>query len=221
MSLENPVLKAMRPAEKIRLRGSETLSYQELLSLILPARNGAEKLAESLHMEYGTRLLTERMTVEQLMKTTGMSRSTAVRLLAVVELGRRMFEPSCTDFPVIHSPADVYAWVPEMRRFRQEHFRCLYLNSVNRVIGDRTISIGTINSSLVHPREVFHGAVEYAANTLVMIHNHPSGSLEPSAQDLRITKQIHEAGRLFSIPVLDHLIITESGYYSFKDHARL
>ncbi len=84
-----------------------------------------------------------------------------------------------------------------------------------------TISIGSINSSLVNPREVFHGEVKYSANELLLVHNHPSSNLEPSRQDLNLTRQLQEAGKLFSIAILDHLIVGPEGYYSFKDHGRL
>lgn len=209
------------PATKICRSGSENLTLAEILSLLLAVRQNTQPVAESLHLEYGARLISQRLSVKQVMQMTGIRRVQAIRLLAAVELGRRLFDPARTDLPVIHTPADVYTWVPEMRRLRQEHFRCLYLNSLNRVVGDRTISIGTVNSSLVHPRDVFHGAVEYAATSIILIHNHPSGNPEPSDQDLRLTRQIRDAGKLFSVPVLDHLIITDGGFYSFKDHARL
>jgi DNA repair protein RadC len=145
----------------------------------------------------------------------------AVRLVAAVELGKRLFDPGSGDRPVLHTPADVYAFVCEMSRLRQEHFRCLYLNNLNRVVGDRIISIGTINSSPVHPREVFFGAVEYSAQALILVHNHPSGNPEPSPQDLRLTNRLAAVARLFSIALLDHVIVGKHSYYSFKDHARL
>jgi len=150
-----------------------------------------------------------------------LSRPVAARITAAIEFGRRLFQPDGSDFPLIHGPADIYAYVWEMKRLRQEQFRCLYLNTRNPIIADRTISIGSINSSLVHPREVFHGAVQYSANAMILVHNHPSGNLEPSRQDLDLTRKLQDVARLFSISILDHIIVGREGYFSFKEHGRL
>ncbi|MBL7033160.1 MAG: DNA repair protein RadC [Candidatus Delongbacteria bacterium] len=200
------------------------MSVEQLLGLVIQSRHSLEgglAAARRLCCDYGARALTERLEMSEFCQLAQLDRPSAGRIIAAIELGRRLFDPGCSDFPVIQGPADVYAYLWEMKRFRQEHFRCLYLNTMNRIVGDRTISIGSINSSLVHPREVFHGAVEYSANGLLLVHNHPSSNLEPSRQDLNLTRQLQEAGKLFSIAILDHLIVGPEGYYSFKDHGRL
>lgn len=210
-------------ARLLRL-GAEALQIPELLTLLLNARHGEESgagIAQRIHLDYGARALAERRDPDALAAAADVPLAVAIKLTAILELGRRLYAPSLTDYPVIHSPADVYAYTLEMKRFRQEHFRCLYLNAMNRVVGDRTISIGTINSSIVHPREVYHGAVEFSAHSIILVHNHPSGNLDPSRQDLMVTSQIRDAGRLFAIPVLDHVIISSEGFYSFKDHGKL
>jgi len=212
------------PVKHLLAEGVTALSLEQLLAVVIHSRSHGEssvRMAHRLYAEYGARALTVKLKVREFAQLAELPLPAAARIAAAVELGRRLFHPGCSDFPVIQGPADVYAYVWEMRRLRQEHFRCLYLNTRHRVCGDRTVSIGSINSSLVHPREVYHGAVEYSANSLILIHNHPSGNLEPSRQDLRITRQLQEAGRLFSISVLDHIIVGREGYFSFKDHGRL
>jgi DNA repair protein RadC len=204
--------------------GEEELSVEELLAVVIHTSNGQERnlaAARRLCGEYGARALIERLEVAEFARLASLSRPVAARIIAAVELGRRLFQPDGSDFPLINGPADVYAYVWEMKRLRQEQFRCLYLDSSNRIKADRTISIGSINSSLVHPREVFHGAVQYSANAIILIHNHPSGNLEPSRQDLNLTRQLQDAGKLFSISILDHVVVGREGYFSFKEHGRL
>jgi DNA repair protein RadC len=212
------------PLQHLLADGEEELSVEELLAVVVQSGNGTESnlaAARRLCGEYGARALSERLEVGEFARLARLRRPVAARIMAAIELGRRLFQPDGSDFPLINGPADVYAYVWEMKRLRQEQFRCLYLDTANRIKADRTISIGSINSSLVHPREVFHGAVQYSANAMVLIHNHPSGNLEPSRQDLALTHQLQEAGKLFSISILDHIIVGKDGYFSFKDHGRL
>jgi len=212
------------PLQHLLTHGEQELSIEDLLAVIIHSSNGRESnlaVARRLCGEYGARALIERLEVSEFARLARLSRPVAARISAAIELGRRLFQPDGSDFPLIHGPADIYAYVWEMKRLRQEQFRCLYLNTGNRIIADRTISIGSINSSLVHPREVFHGAVQYSANAIILIHNHPSGNLEPSRQDLNLTRQLQDAGKLFSISILDHVIVGREGYFSFKEHGRL
>ena len=117
----------------------------------------------------------------------------------------------------INNAGDVYKEIEEFRDKQQEHFIALYLDGANCIIESRVITIGILNQSLVHPREVFHNAIKVNAASIIVAHNHPSGVLKPSREDLAVTKRLKESGKLLGIEVLDHVIISVSGYLSFKD----
>jgi len=140
----------------------------------------------------------------------------AARIVAVVELGRRFFEEPNSRNPFIRGPEDAHRYLADMASLKKEHLRGLYLNVQSRLIHDEVISIGTLSRSVVHPREVFAPALEHTAHALILAHNHPSGDLTPSEQDIAVTRQVVEAGRIMGIEVLDHLIIGSSGFVSLK-----
>jgi DNA repair protein RadC len=159
--------------------------------------------------------------VEEAMRVYGLGQAKAAQLVAALELGRRLFDPGAREFPLLHQPSAVARHLAPMGRLMREQFRCLYLDVTNRLIRDEVISIGGLSASLVHPREVFHFAVQYSAANLVLAHNHPSGNLEPSPEDLDLTRQLCGAGEIMGIRVLDHMIISSGGWYSFHEHGLL
>src|SRR5690625_1056018 len=149
---------------------------------------------------------------------TTLFRSKGVQLLAAIELGRRMSIFQQEDKYFIRSPEDGANYVMEnMRNLKQEHFVVLFLNTKNKVIHQKTIFIGSLNSSVVHPREVFREAVRRSSASIICVHNHPSGDPTPSKEDILVTKRLVESGKMMGIDVLDHLIIGNRRFVSLKE----
>jgi DNA repair protein RadC len=208
-----------KPREKLIQHGPESLSIHELLAAILVTGTTKEGVLEMSHRvlrEYGEKSIIAERSPEKLAADMDIPLVKACQIVAVGELGRRFYEKNSTGFSVIRSAKDVYEHVHDMHNLPKEHLRGLYLNTHNQIIHDEVISIGTINSNIVHPREVFRPGVEYNAVALVLVHNHPSGVVTPSEQDMEITNQLVEAGKIMGISVLDHVIITKDGYKSIN-----
>jgi DNA repair protein RadC len=144
-----------------------------------------------------------------------------VRLAAALELGRRLDLADGTQAALVQGPADVFELTADLRRLRREHFIGLYLNTRNRLLVRETISIGSLNASIVHPREVFEPALRQGAASLIVVHNHPSGETDPSEDDLAITRRLSEAGEILGVPLLDHVIVGGNGYTSLKENQAL
>lgn len=205
--------KADRPREKLAAKGAAALSDFELLQALIGRGNAqadVTKIAKDtlkLLQSHGADV-----TYEQLRQVTGMGEARVAELLAAFELGRRyLLEP---DRSVIDSADRAVAQLTDIRDKNQEHFVCLTLDGANRLIAKRTITIGTLNASLVHPREVFADAIADRAASIIVAHNHPSGTLEPSQADLEVTRRLADAGKLLGISVTDHLIVARAGFSS-------
>ena len=167
-------------------------------------------------MKQGLRALAE-MTPEEFMNLSGMGRGKALRLAAAFEIARRLARLMPEDKPVIKSPEDAAALVmEEMRHLDREHFYALLLNAKNQVLTREVISIGTLNFSAIHPRELFKVAIRRSAAGVILVHNHPSGDPTPSRQDIEATTRLVEAGEIVGIDVLDHLVIGDNKFTSFK-----
>jgi DNA repair protein RadC len=210
--------RAERPREMLLERGPAALTDQQLLMLLLGTgmrgRGSAETAAELLRP--GLRALTEQG-ARELMQVPGVKGAKAARLLAGVELGRRVFGREEFDAPpTVSGPEDVVRLVRPIRRARKEHFVALFLNARHQVVKQETISIGTLNASLVHPREVFQPAVGESAAAVILVHNHPSGDPSPSEEDVQLTGRLVQAGRIMGIEVLDHVIVCANSYLSLK-----
>ncbi|HEX3010467.1 MAG TPA: DNA repair protein RadC [Syntrophomonadaceae bacterium] len=209
----------MRPREKFLAGGENSLTDPELLAIILGngTRNiSALDLAELLIVKYkGIRGLKE-LSLEELLQEKGIGMAKAISIKAAVELGRRMGLDIQTR-ATIKSPEDVKNIVMEdMRYFDREHFRVMYLDRRGGLLSMEDVSIGGLHSSIVHPREVFKPAIKKSANSVILIHNHPSGDVTPSREDIEVTKRLLEAGKIIGIEVLDHIIIGENNYCSLK-----
>ena len=152
------------------------------------------------------------MKYEDLVKIKGINSGKACSLLAAFELTKRALEVEDNNLPMINSAKDAVAHLQELRTAKKEHFVVLYLNARNQLIYKEIISIGTLNANLVHPREVFKPAIEHLAASIIVAHNHPSGGIEPSEDDMMIAKELNEAAKLLGIDVLFSLIITEDNY---------
>ena len=147
-------------------------------------------------------------------REVGLPVGKSMQIVAASELGRRFFAKNDIASPVVRTARDVYEYVVDMRSLPKEHLRGLYLNGHYKVIRDEVISIGTVDANMVHPREVFRPALEYAAAAVILVHNHPSGVTEASAADIAVTQQLIEAGALLGIEVVDHVIVTKNSYAS-------
>lgn len=214
-----------RPRERLVQNGPQSLSNQELLAILLRTGTKEESVIQMAnrllqHFE-GLRLLKD-ASLEEIMTIKGIGFAKAVQILAAVEIGRRIGNLSYTDRYVIRSPEDGANFVMnEMRFLSQEHFVCLYLNTKNQVLHQQTIFIGSLNASIVHPREVFKEGFRRSAASIICIHNHPSGDPTPSREDIEVTKRLVECGKIIGIDILDHLIIGDKKYVSLKEKGYL
>ncbi|WP_071460271.1 RadC family protein [Bacillus massilinigeriensis] len=210
-----------RPRERFLINGPQNLSNHELIALLLCTGTREEsvlQLAGRLLTKFeGIRLLKD-ATMEELTSIKGIGKAKAIHLLAAVEIGRRIANSTIDERYIIRSPEDGAKFLMnDMRFLSQEHFVCLYLNTKNQVIHKQTIFIGSLNASIVHPREVFKEAVRRSAASVICAHNHPSGDPTPSREDIEVTKRLAECGKIVGIDVLDHLIIGENKYVSLKE----
>ncbi|MBU4361013.1 DNA repair protein RadC [Patescibacteria group bacterium] len=209
-----------RPRERLIDKGPDVLKNYELLAIVLNTGYKDETVLDLTHrilQDYGSKAITKEKSVIRLMEEVGIPEMKACQIISCFELGRRFFMEDTGRMPTIQSPEDVYNYLIDMRKLKKEHFRGLYLNSRNKLIHDEVISIGTLTANLVHPREVFSPAIEFASVGVVLAHNHPSGDPEPSEDDLTITKRLVEAGKLFGIDILDHIIVAKDNFVSLKE----
>ncbi|WP_409254365.1 RadC family protein [Bacillus sp. SCS-153A] len=214
-----------RPRERMVQNGASSLSNQELLAIILRTGTKSESVLQLsnrvLTTFEGLRLLKD-ASLEEIMNIKGIGLAKAVQIMAAVEIGRRIGNLAYDDRYSIRSPEDGANYVMnDMRFLSQEHFVCLYLNTKNQVLHKQTIFIGSLNASIVHPREVFKEAFRRSAASIICIHNHPSGDPTPSREDIEVTKRLVECGKIIGIEVLDHLIIGEKKYVSLKEKGYL
>ena len=205
--------KDLRPREKLQARGAEALSDYELLMAIIGSGTqyaDVTKLAREVQ-----KLLKEKgseLAYEDLLSVKSLGPAKATNIMAGFELWRRQFEVS--ERPVIDSPEKAVEQLSDIRDKKQEYFVCLTLDGANRLIAKRIITIGTLTSSLVHPREVFAEAITDRAASIIVAHNHPSGTLTASSADSEVTQRLEEAGVVLGIKLVDHLIVSSSGHLS-------
>lgn len=208
---------AEKPREKLVERGPDTLSVQELLAAVLNTGTIKEDvltMSRRIVRDYGEQSIVRLRSAKKFSQEMCVPLGKAVQILAAMELGRRFFERNTAAAPCIRTARDVFEYVTDMRELPKERLRGLYLNTHYKVIHDEIISIGTVDTNIVHPREVFKPALEYAAVAVVLVHNHPSGSLDPSEADTAITAQLIESGKLLGIELIDHVIVTKDGFTS-------
>lgn len=210
-----------RPRERFIKNGPQSLSNHELLAILLRTGTKEEsvlQLSNRLLTNFeGLRLL-KAATLEEIIEIKGIGQAKAIQILAAVEIGRRIANLNYTERYVIRSPEDGANYVMnDMRFLSQEHFVCLYLNTKNQVLHKQTIFIGSLNASIVHPREVFREALKRSAASIICLHNHPSGDPAPSREDIEVTKRLVECGKMLGIELLDHLIIGENKFVSLKE----
>jgi DNA repair protein RadC len=206
-----------RPRELIARKGASALSDTELIEAII-GRGTKNKDVRVISKEICGLLQVQKPDIryDDLRAIDGVGPTKASQIMACFELGRRYHAPAGPELRVV-KPEDVIPLVAHLRDKRQEHFVCITLNGAGEVLGNRVITVGLLNHSLVHPREVFSDAIVDRAASVICVHNHPSGSLEPSPQDIAITTQLKEAGHLVGIQLIDHIIVTRSGHVSLRE----
>ncbi|HEY7472066.1 MAG TPA: DNA repair protein RadC [Gemmatimonadota bacterium] len=214
-----------RPRERLLRLGAGALSTVELLTILVGSGHRecpADELARRLATMFpGLRQLANR-SMEELLRIDGIGSATAGRLAAALELGRRLQRERRERQPTLSSPRAVWRHLAlELRDRERERFLALCLNTRNELVREFVVSVGSLNASIVHPREVFKPALACAAAGLVIAHNHPSGDPAPSREDREVTRAIREAGRILDIPLHDHVIIGADSYFSFKDSGLL
>jgi len=211
-----------RPREKLLLRGSQYLSDAELVAILL--RTGKKgksvlEIARELINSDGNLAMLATKSVDSLQKISGIGKDKAATLAAAFEISRRILsQAKWFSNQKVTSPQEIAdIFIPILRDDTKERFIVVCLNSSNKIIKHETISIGNLNSSIVHPREIFKVAIDCSSASIILIHNHPSGNPEPSNEDIRITKKVVESGKILDIPVFDHLIIAGDTFTSFVE----
>jgi len=211
--------KSDRPREKLIAKGVDNLKDSELLAILLRSGTTGKnviEIASQILSKYSKKRLLQ-MTYDDLSKISGIDSAKATTLLAAFELSKRALEVNDTNLPVINTAKDAAAQLTDMRDLKKEHFVVLYLNAKNQLVHKETISMGTLNANLVHPREVFEPALKHSAAQIIAAHNHPSGDPKPSDDDLDLTKRLTEAGKMMGIEIMDHVIVSKNSYFSFKE----
>jgi DNA repair protein RadC len=215
-----------RPREKFISKGRHTLSDAELIAILLGSGSREEtavELARRLLLECGNDLHTlGRLPLNKLTEFNGIGSAKAVTLMAAIELGRRRREAIPETLKKITCSEDAAAVLqPQLADLSHEEFWVLFLNRANLLIAREQISKGGISGTVADPRIIFQAALQHKSTGIILFHNHPSGNLKPSEADLRLTKNLVAAGKVLEISVLDHIIISTTGYYSFADDGKL
>jgi len=211
-----------RPREKLSLIGAENLSSAELIAILLSTGThnmNAVDIGKELINKFDTLEFLSQASLEELQELEGIGPAKAIKLHAAFQLSRNMQKEKAEN-KIIYckNPEDVAKiFIPQMGHLKQEIFSIALLDSAGKFLRDREITRGIINASLIHPREVFRVAIKEAATSVILVHNHPSGQLKPSNEDLSITRQLVAAGETIGIPVQDHLIIAGNDFLSLKE----
>lgn len=210
-----------RPRERFKLYGKENVSNEELLSIILNTgvkNKSVKELSNSILSKMNDISDLKNMTLNNLKKINGIGEAKAIKILAAIELGKRVYYMNNTHNIKMDSPDKIYEYIKgEVEGLEQEHFYALYLDSKKNLIDKKLLFIGTLNRSIVHPREIFKYAYLLSASSIICVHNHPSGDTIPSKEDMFLTKNLVEIGKMQGIAVVDHIIVGNN-YYSFFEN---
>lgn len=207
-----------RPRERLINEGPSALDNYELVAVILGTgtpREDVLTLSKRIIEQYGNQIIYTRPDVKTVMETFGLSTVKACQVVAALELGRRLFKNEPHEI-YLRTPEEVFEYVKPMTRLPKEHLRGLYLNNRNRLIRDEVISIGTLNESLAHPREILVVAIETKCAGFILVHNHPSGDPTPSQEDFAVTRKVLEASKVVEITFLDHIIVGAERFVSLR-----
>lgn len=218
--MSTPIHPEEYPREKLLKHGPQTLTDYELIAIILNTGTKTEnvlELSKRITSKYPLkRLMNQNIT--NLTNELGIGQAKACKIISVAELGRRLSIPEKQN-PQINSAKDIAdILIPKMSHFEEEHLVAIYLNTRRRIIKSKTLFIGSLNESIINSREIFKIALEEGASGIILAHNHPSGDPIPSEADIESTKDIHQAGTIMGIPLLDHIIIGDKTYWSLKEN---
>ena len=216
---------SLLPRERLAKEGVEALSNQELLAILL--RTGTRQasvfeIAQKVLSNLSSLTDLKKMTLQELQSLSGIGRVKAIELQAMIELGHRIHKHETIEMESILSSQKLAKKMQqELGHKKQEHLVALYLNSQNQIIHQQTIFIGSATRSIAEPREILHYAIKHMATSLILVHNHPSGAVAPSRNDNHVTKLVKEACDLMGIVLLDHLIVSHSNYFSYREKTDL
>ena len=216
---------SLLPRERLTKEGVEALSNQELLAILL--RTGTRQasvfeIAQKVLSNLSSLTDLKKMTLQELQSLSGIGRVKAIELQAMIELGHRIHKHETLEMESILSSQKLAKKMQqELGHKKQEHLVALYLNTQNQIIHQQTIFIGSATRSIAEPREILHYAIKHMATSLILVHNHPSGAVAPSRNDDQVTKLVKEACDLMGIVLLDHLIVSHSNYFSYREKTDL
>ena len=215
-----------KPRERLFNYGANNLSNEELISIILKtgSKNFSVKEVSLKILEFVKDItMLKDIGISSLMKIDGIGRVKAIELKAALELGRRVYSNNNTINKIkMNNPLVIYEYFKEVLiDKKQEYFYCIYLDTKGNLLDKKCLFIGTINNSVIHPREIFKEAYLLSANGIICVHNHPSGDSTPSKEDIVVTRKLQELGIIHGIKIIDHVIIGNNNYYSFNDNNRL
>ena len=205
-----------RPRERFKRLGADALSSAELLAIILRVGSRKENvvaLSQRILSLYPLEKLSE-LSLKELCSIDGVGEAKALGIKAMFSLTSRK---TFSKIKKISSAKDVFDYFASIRELKQEHFYCIHLNSKNEIISSKLIAIGTLNSVIIHPREVFKEAIKESAQSIILVHNHPSGDVTPSLQDKEITTKLEKASELVGIDLVDHVIVSKEKWWSWED----
>jgi len=208
-----------KPREKLIKYGPSVLSETELLAIVLNVGTKKEEIfsmTSRILKQYGENIIINQANPKELQKELRIPLVKACQVIACFELGRRFFKKTPGRQITIRTAKQAYDYLRDMHNLPKEQLRGLYLNSRHRLIHDEVISIGSLTANIIHPREVFRPALEYSAVAVIIAHNHPSGNTKPTREDINITNQLIEAGKILGIDLLDHIIITKHSFVTVQ-----
>lgn len=216
------LIKEERPRERLLKYGVESLSNEELISIILKTGTkdiSVKTLSTKVLNEYKGITNLRNLRFSSLLKIKGIGEVKAIELIASIELGKRVYYSISKEEISLSNTSNVYNYFKDIFIGElQENFYAIYINTKNKLISYKLLFKGTINKSCVHPREIFKNAFLESAYAIIVIHNHPSGDITPSTEDIELTTSLMQIGNLMGIPVIDHIIMSDKGYYSFYEN---
>ena len=214
-----------KPRERLYTYGSENLSNEELISIILKTGSknySVKEVSLKLLEMIGDISKLRDIGINSLMKIEGIGRVKAIEIKAALELGRRVYASNKIDNVALNSAVSIYNYFfPLFKDKKQEYFYCVYVDTKGKYIDKKCLFVGTINNSVIHPREIFKEAYLLSANGIICIHNHPSGDASPSKEDILVTRKLKEIGLIHGINIIDHIIIGNGCYYSFYEDKKM
>ena len=207
-----------RPRERFLKKGSDALSKSDLLAILLGSGikgKNVQKLSQQIVQKFGKNFLN--ISVADLQEISGIGEAKALQIVSAISLVKRYYEDEKSGETTIKNSKDVLSLIYDIRDKKKEHLVCLYLNARNSLLKKEVISVGLLDKTLLHPREIFHPAVELNTASIILVHNHPSGDSTPSTKDIQVVEKIAQAGEIMGIPVIDFIIVSENEHYSFYE----